>query len=301
MFRSDNPTVEVGTLLNPIDFSFCPAGQVTNLVYDVLLYNDQDGSTNSQDAYDILITLQEMNVVESHTSTGLDHQFYTCSFTPIDSMLVMVDGTRWNEVSDLLMYGQYALVYTVDMTTGIVRFGDNIHGMVPPTSSVITLDYTPVLAVFGSTVYQQNWLSLRSSGTINYEKLVSLELPTILSSTSVQVVHKPIITEVVGVWDNPAKTGTNYYSGGSFDDTTGIITLGTALPSGLAYADYRYQIKDDAEGGFVPLGVGLSHLFEYSIPSQNAKILQFKMTVPAIANTNGGANIRVRLKLDYSY
>ena len=173
--------------------------------------------------------------------------------------------------------------------------------MAPVIGAVISLDYTPVLATFGSTVYQQNWLSLRSTGTINFEKLITLELPTILSSTSVQVVHKPVITAIVGVWDNPSKTGTNYYTGGSFDDTTGIITLGTPLPAGLAYADYRYQIKDDSEGGFVPLGVGLSHLFAYSIPSQNAKILQFKMTVPAIANTNGGANIRIRLKLDYSY
>ena len=301
MFRSDTPTVEVGTISNPIDFGFCPAGQSTDLAYDILLYNDQDGSINSLDTYDILVTLQEMDMIESIVSSGLAHQMFTCSFTPIDSMIVLVNNSQWNPVSDFSGYGQYALVYTVDMTTGIVRFGDGVHGMIPPIGQTVTFDYTPVLDVFGSKVYQENWLSLRSTGVINYEHSVTLEMPTILSSTSVKVTHKPIITAVVGVWDNPSKTGTNYYTGGSFDDTTGIITLGTPLVGSSAFVDYRYQIKDDAEGGFSPLGRGLSHLFAYSIPSRNAKVLQLRMTVPIVANTNSGANIRIRLKLDYSY
>lgn len=301
MFRSDTPLVEVGTISNPLDFGFCPAGQSTDLAYDILLFNDRDGSIGSQDAFDILVTLEEMDMTESFTSTGLSHQTFTCSFNPIDSILVTVNGVRWNPVSDLSGYGQYALIYTVDMSSGLVSFGDSVHGLIPPVGSTITLDYTPVLDTFGSKVYQQNWLSVRSTGVIVHEITVTSELPTILSSTSIRVLHKPVITSVVGVWDNPAKTGTNYYTGGSFNDSTGIITLGTPLPGSDAYADYKYQIKNDAEGGFTTLGIGLSHLFAYSIPSQNAKILQLRMTVPATANTNGGANIRIRLKLDYSY
>lgn len=41
------------------------------------------------------------------------------------------------------------------------------------------------------------------------------------------------IQGVTGVWDNEAGTGTNYFTGGSVDAETGIITLGSAFPNGL--------------------------------------------------------------------
>ncbi len=43
MFRSDTPTVEVGTEAYPIDFGICYGGVATNLPYDILLYNDKGG------------------------------------------------------------------------------------------------------------------------------------------------------------------------------------------------------------------------------------------------------------------
>ena len=47
---------------------------------------------------------------------------------------------------------------------------------------------------------------------------------------------------IVGVWDNAALTGTNYYTGGSYADATRTITLGTPLPTALAcYVTYQYS------------------------------------------------------------
>jgi len=45
-----------------------------------------------------------------------------------------------------------------------------------------------------------------------------------------------------GIYDNAAGTGTNYYSGGSYADATGIITLGTPLPTVFpCYCTYSYS------------------------------------------------------------
>ncbi len=49
------------------------------------------------------------------------------------------------------------------------------------------------------------------------------------SARSLQVAATPV-TSVSGVWANAAGTGVNYYSGGSFNPSTGVITLGVALP-----------------------------------------------------------------------
>ncbi len=51
-----------------------------------------------------------------------------------------------------------------------------------------------------------------------------------IDQTKVQVQFKPIVS-VTGVFVNPDGTGTNYYTGGSFNATTGVITLGTPLPA----------------------------------------------------------------------
>ena len=49
MYRSDTLT-EVGTVGVPVDFGLCNAGQITNLPYDILLYNDKTGALGSDDA-----------------------------------------------------------------------------------------------------------------------------------------------------------------------------------------------------------------------------------------------------------
>ena len=48
---------------------------------------------------------------------------------------------------------------------------------------------------------------------------------------------------ITGVFDNPAGTGTNYYSGGSYDGASRTITLGTPLggTTNPCYVSYTYK------------------------------------------------------------
>lgn len=58
-----------------------------------------------------------------------------------------------------------------------------------------------------------------------------------------------IITAILGVYDNPAGTGTNYYTNGSFDPVTGQINFGTVLPDTLPNDPniwVHYVIEDPA-------------------------------------------------------
>lgn len=78
---------------------------------------------------------------------------------------------------------------------------------------------------------------------------------------------------IVGVFDNPSGTGTNYYSGGSYADATRVITLGIGLPSTTApaYVTYTYlgwlvnlsNFSQKARGGLVDT-------FGYDIELQGA-------------------------------
>jgi len=46
---------------------------------------------------------------------------------------------------------------------------------------------------------------------------------------------------ITGVWTSPAGTGTNYYTGGSYLDSTNTITLGTNLPAAAqVYVSYTF-------------------------------------------------------------
>ena len=63
---------------------------------------------------------------------------------------------------------------------------------------------------------------------------------TLLSAVLVAASAAGSIT-VTGVFDNALLTGTNYYTGGSYDDATRTIALGTPLPpDSLCYVTYIY-------------------------------------------------------------
>ena len=301
MFRLDSPSTEVGTEVNPIDFGFCPAGQDTQLSYDILLYNDKGDVVHSDDAKDLSIQLIQMDVIESHVSTGVADQSYTVAYTPLSSVEVYVNGSKWALVQDFLGYGQYANVFTCNLTTGVLTFGNGVQGAIPPVSQTILIDYIPILNIFGKAVYYDKWVSIRSIGVIEAELTVLLEIAEKIDNSTVQVVHRPKITEITGVWDNPGKTGTNYFTGGSFNEDTGIVTLGTPFTGVIPYTDYKYTIQDDDEGGFTLMGYDLGHIFSNPIPRNNAKVLQLKVTVPATASTEGGVYLKVRLQINYNY
>jgi hypothetical protein len=67
------------------------------------------------------------------------------------------------------------------------------------------------------------------------------------SDTLTLTVSVTPVASVAGVYDNPLDTGANYYTGGSFDPASGLITLGTPYYGGAQlYADYYYRINNVA-------------------------------------------------------
>lgn len=303
MYRSDT-LAEVGTLANPIDFGFCDAGDETSLSYDVLLYNDKGDVLDSDDAKSIEIELLRLYTTNQWTSNGNPSQSYTVSYIPVLSDIeeeVTVDGTEWRRVTTFSGLGPTDEVYKFDYTTGELEFGNGAEGKIPPNGDTIAITYTPDLNTFGKTIYSDQWISVKSSGVMTNEIHITTEESTKIDNNTVEVLHFPIVTTVVGVWDNVSKTGTNYYTGGSFDGSTGRITLGTPLTAATPYTEYKYQIKDDNEATYTPLGAGETHSFDNRIPKNNAKRLQFKADVPSSAGTEGGAYLKAALRIYYSF
>jgi len=303
LYRSDTQA-EVGTEGNPIDFGVCNAGETKDLPYDILLYNDKDGSNDSADATNLALEVRRVTVTNQFTSDGSASQSFTASVTPVAQFPeeeVLVDGEQWRRVDNFTGVDSFEKVYTFDYSTGTLTFGDGIHGAIPPANADIQLSFDPDLNTYGKAPYEELWISSRSIGVITHELTVDVEQATKVNNTTVQVEHYPEITEVVGVWDNASKTGTNYYTGGSFDSDTGLIALGTAMTASTPYVEYKYQAKSDNESGYTSLGRGARHQLAYRLPKQNAKNIKFRITVPPDASTEGGNAIKVVLRVYYNY
>jgi len=305
MYRSDT-LVEVGTLSSPIDFGLCNAGEVTELPYDILLYNDKGEILGSEDAKSISIELLRLILTQNETGDGSPNQQYTLSYIPVitGTEEITIDGDEWRRVTSFSGLGSTDEVYTFDYVTGVVTFGNGVEGKAPPISSSIIINYTPDLNTAGKEIYSNKWISVKSDGVI--QSVIHIgnttpELSTKVDDDTVQVLHYPEVTEIVGVWDNVSKTGTNYYSGGSFDADSGVISLGTSLTADDPYVEYKYRIKDDDEGSFTSLGDGVRHSFDNRIPRNNAKRLSLQATVPVSAGTEGGAYLKVVLRVYYSF
>jgi len=87
---------------------------------------------------------------------------------------------------------------------------------------------------------------LEMQGEVNYPT-DSTHIPlrgnsaTLLSKALVAAGFASQIT-VSGVYDNPSYTGTNYYTGGSYDDASLVVTLGSAVSASVAhYCTYIYK------------------------------------------------------------
>jgi hypothetical protein len=301
MFKDDAPTVEVGTITTPIDFGICYGGHVVDLPYDILLYNDKGNILGADDVRNLSIELVTMSVTIEYISDGSVNQHYELSLMPLSTIEILVNGTKWAQVGSLSSYAQSAQVYTCNMTTGEIDFGDNVHGKAPSNLDVITVEINPDLDEYGKTIYAEQWISIASSGIISSTKHIDLELATKNSNTIITVAHCPRITGITGVWDNPSKTGTNYFTGGTYNADTGLIGLGTALVSALPYVEYEYTIKDEAIVDYTPIGGGEPVSFSNPIPNNNAKYLQLRATIPDDADTVGGVSLKIKLKLTYEY
>lgn len=300
---------EVGTEIIPIDFGFCEAGQTTDLGYDLLFYNDKDGSQNSEDAKEIKVELLRMYLTEKFNGDGNPDQSYFVSSPEVVSDIyteeeITVDGKEWVRVASFLGYSSDSEIYLFDYVLGKVTFGDGSEGKKPPIGvNNIEIAYTPNLNIYGKTIWENKWLEIKSNGVITAEIHIGSGTPKEeaikIDNTTVEVIHYPLLTAVTGVWDNPNGTGINYYV--SFNANTGIITTDDLTGISNVYVEYKYQAKSDNEGAYIKLGNGIQKSLEHRLPRQNAKKLQLRMVVPEIANSEGGANIKIVLKVYYSF
>jgi len=92
--------------------------------------------------------------------------------------------------------------------------------------------------------------------TINDEAQYSISTTQVKASSTG-------ITSVIGVWDKlaHAASDTNYYTGGSFNSDTGVITLGTSLSSSPVqlYITYTYVYPDGMPSGTLVPGTNTSY------------------------------------------
>ncbi len=112
---------------------------------------------------------------------------------------------------------------------------------------------------------------LRDNFLITAEKALPVNVNTVnIANSSILRLEKALLAAgasghitITGVFGNPAGTGTNYYTSGSFDGTTGAITLGTPVADASlpVYISYTYkgwlveieEITDSISGGRVDL------------------------------------------------
>jgi len=304
--------IEIGITGNPIIFTGVIAGEEyqhpNNPFY---LWNDKGGISGSVDAKNITLSVLGLNIVDEMVgmSDGSPSQTFTVAYFPIVSddannpVTVKVNGVLWTEQFILTGASSSDEIYTVDYNTGAVQFGDNIHGKIPLIGSTIEVTYTPDKTEFGAEVQEFAWLGVRSSGVISNEVPVLLERQTSSDEYHVFAAH-PLMVAVTGVYLNTDshRLGTNYYTGGTFNATTGYVTLGTMLPdpNTIVLIDYTYTIVDDAEASFTQIGGSIAHTFLNPLPSNNAKQVSLRIVAPATASPSGPLNLRFRIRLDFN-
>ncbi len=307
LFKESDLGTEVGTEANPVDFSNIEAGlSVQHPDNPFVLFNDKNGGLNSVDAKEIVLSVLELSLIDElvGTSTGGLSQTFVVAFPPVETLAdltVKVNNVAWERVDTFIGTDPTDEIYTFDFTTGIVTFGDGTQGKIPPIGNTITVSYSPDTILFGKEVSEQLWIGVQSNDIIANTVTVDRERVTPPDTSSCQTLRSPI-TGVTAVWLNsdPNKLGTNFFSGGSFNALTGVITLGTSLPdTNDVLIDYTYEIDDDNEPTFVQIGRTTKSATLTSIPSNNGKKLNLRIVVPTSASPSSPNKIRFNLRVEY--
>jgi len=308
LFKESNLTVEIGASGNPLTWGTLEAGD--SLVHPdnpFVLFNDKGGVLRSVDAREVTISVVQLDIVDELVGTGdgTPSQTFNVAFPPAlddnDLITIKVNNVSWTRVASFAGFGPTDQIYIFDATMGQVTFGDNFQGQAPPNGHTVKVSYTPDTILFGQEVTEQLWVSIQSNGVISNPVNVSLEQDTPTDTLHVQVLHTPV-SSVGGVFllSDPNKLETNFFTGGSFVSSSGVITLGTALPNtNDVWVEYIYSIGDDLEGTFTTIGRTVKHTFANGIPSNNGKKINFQISPPATASPSGMGTVRFKIRLEY--
>jgi len=315
MYKESDLVNEIGTTINPIIFYAGLAGQTTQHPNNpFLLYNDKDGTNNSTDAKSITVEVLEMSVVDElvGTSDGSINQVFNVAYPPIiqgdpiNIVRVRVDADYWSEDTSFLGHSNTDTVFVVDYTLGTITFGNNISGMAPANGKNIYVTYSPNTTRFGKEARDDGWLGIQSADVDSHSRTVLLVPSSVIDSTHIQLFHIPLINSnaIQGVWlqSDPNRLSTNYFTGGSYNDSTGIVILGTSLPGSttIVLVDYKYKIANDGELSFTQLSRYITHTFLNPIPSTNAKKLNLQVAIPANVSPTNGVRVKFRLRITYT-
>jgi len=300
-------TTEYGISSKPIIFTNAMAGEITeHPLNPFYLWNDKGGSLNSVPAKAISIIAEDMWIQDEvlGSSDGTSNQTYNTKATPIfldDNLDLKVNSLLWERVPNFAGQSSIAQVYVAN-TSGLIQFGDGVNGKIPTNGETITITYVPDSSVYGKDIYEGLWFEVKSSG-ITSNTVNVIDEPQNATDVDTVIVSNVTVTAVSGVWiqGDWDHTGTNYFTGGSFSESTGVLTLGSDLPNenSAVTVSYSYIMLDDFESDYTAVGEATSHEFTNQIPQNNAKLLWFRLNVPSTATPSGGSNYCFRLKLAY--
>ena len=112
----------------------CPPGEAPTCLYafgGTTAFTDEPVGTFADD------------LPASSYSTGAPGQTFYVYFPPVvpRSVTVYVGGRPWTEVASLAGAGPGSHVYTLDVATGTIVFGNGVHGAVPPAGVLVTACY----------------------------------------------------------------------------------------------------------------------------------------------------------------
>ena len=314
LYKASDLVHEIGTSTNPLIFLNAVAGVTTQSPDNpYLLYNDKDETYHSVDAKNISFQVLSMQVVDEiiAVSNGTINQVHTVAYAPILNQTnavvsLRVGTTVWTEVSSFTGLSNTATVFIVNYTTGAISFGNNVNGAVPPLGQSIYVTYSPDTTTYGIEAMDEGWLGIQSVDVDAHPRAMLLDQSLVVDTTHVQANHIPLINSgaISGVYlqNDPNRLGTNYFTGGTYNDASGLITLGTALPTGATKVliDYSYTIASDAETGYTQLSTGVIHTLANPIPSGSAKKLNMQVVIPSGASPTNGVNVQFRLRITYT-
>ncbi len=102
---------------------------------DAVAVNAVEAAHRSTVPHEVLTPL------DGATTTARPNQRFGFARRPVLEATVTVDGDRWDPVADFDAAGPADAVYVLDQAEGVVQFGDDVRGAVPPAGASVEAAY----------------------------------------------------------------------------------------------------------------------------------------------------------------